>query len=232
MRAENEGNTHQLLEPDRDQIEMFVDATLRHIGDAGFISVRAFYEGEKSKSFRISPTSLKGGLGFVVDVVCDDVRRAANYPQAVVFCPPLCSFTNKDHARQDDILKGPTLSVECDQHPRRARKLLEDLLGSATVVVASGGVWRNGNAKPEDKLHLHWRLTRPAQGTDLDKLKLARTLAMRLVGGDPSNAPINHPIRWPGSWHRKGEPRLCMIDTLIADIEIDLDAALRIFARS
>jgi hypothetical protein len=61
------------------------------------------------------------------------------------------------------------------------------------------------------KLHAHWRLAVPARGAELEDLKLARTLAARLVGGDPSNMPIVHPIRWPGSWHRKAEPRLCEI---------------------
>src|SRR5262249_50448247 len=49
-----------------------------------------------------------------------------------------------------------------------------------------------------------------------------------LVGADPSNVPINHPIRWPGSWHRKREPRICEIisSTEQLDNEIDLNVAL------
>jgi hypothetical protein len=70
-------------------------------------------------------------------------------------------------------------------------------------------------------------LTRAVQGKEeLAKLKRLRRLAMRLVGGDASNVPIVHPIRWPGSWHRKREPRLCEIEALELDREIDLDAAL------
>ena len=83
-----------------------------------------------------------------------------------------------------------------------------------------------GDGESDDKLHLHWRLAKPARDGDLAKLKQARDLAARLVGGDPSNKPVCHPIRWPGSWHRKAEPRLCQIRTLNADNEIDLDAAL------
>jgi hypothetical protein len=48
----------------------------------------------------------------------------------------------------------------------------------------------------------------------------------RLVGGDTSCDPINHPVRWPGSWHRKAEPRLCQIVVQNAEVEIDLDTAL------
>ena len=57
-------------------------------------------------------------------------------------------------------------------------------------------------------------------------LKRARQLAAELVGGDPSNKPVCHPIRWPGSWHRKHDPVLCRIEEQNPDCEIDLDAAV------
>src|SRR5262249_20327565 len=62
----------------------------------------------------------------------------------------------------------------------------------------------------------------------LEKLKQAREIAARLVGGDPSNVPVCHPLRWPGSWHRKGSPRLCEIETNRPDQEIGLDEALAV----
>jgi hypothetical protein len=95
-----------LLEPDRDQLEIFADALLRYAGNDGFVSVRAFYEDDASAPFRVTPTSLKGGLKFLLDVVEDDARRAAQAPKAVVFCPPLAVFANKDHAREQDIIAG------------------------------------------------------------------------------------------------------------------------------
>src|SRR6516164_10483019 len=56
-----------LLEPNRDQIEIFVQALFRYVGKDGFISMRAFYESDDSdKPVRITPTSLAGGLGFVI----------------------------------------------------------------------------------------------------------------------------------------------------------------------
>ena len=70
---------------------------------------------------------------------------------------------------------------------------------------------------------MHWRLAEPAIGNNLSLLNRARKLATALVGGDPSNVPIVHPIRWPGSWHRKGEPRLCEIETADPDREIVLE---------
>ena len=98
-------------------------------------------------------------------------------------------FKNKDRAREQDIASGLALAVECDQHPQQARVQLEKLLGAATVVINSGGRWGNGGGEAEDKLHLHWRLAHPAQGGNLAKLKQARDLAARIVGGDPTSKP-------------------------------------------
>jgi hypothetical protein len=57
-------------------------------------------------------------------------------------------------------------------------------------------------------------------------LKQARDIAAGIVGSDPSGKSVVHPYRWPGSWHRKGEPRLCAIVALNANNEINLDEAL------
>ena len=54
----------------------------------------------------------------------------------------------------------------------------------------------------------------------------ARELATKLVGGDGTNKSIVHPIRWPGSWHRKGTPRLAKIVAFSDDNEIDLTEAV------
>jgi hypothetical protein len=213
------------LEPDRGQIEIFVEAIFRRASPLGYVSVRSFLENE-DKVFRISPASLLGGLRFLIDVAEDDARRAAQNPKPVVFCPPLATFAVKDRAREQDIAEGLALSVECDQHPRAALETLQAILGTPTVVVKSGGRWTNGGPEAEDKLHLHWRLARPAQRDNLAKLKRARDLATRVVGGDPSNKPVCHPIRWPGSWHRKSDPRLSVIEALNADREIDLEDTL------
>ena len=217
-----------LLEPDRDQIEIFTEALFRYAGKQGFVSVRAFHEDRGAKAvFRISPTPLTGGLKFLVDVAEDDARRAANDPRPVVFCPPIATFCNGRSAAAGDIVEGLALTVECDQHPQEARARLEQILGPATLVVRSGGLWTDPQTQAKhDKLHLHWRLAAPAVGNNLSVLTRARKLATALVGGDPSNVPIVHPIRWPGSWHRKGEPRLCKIESADPDREIVLELAL------
>src|SRR5262245_58998914 len=102
-------------------------------------------------------------LKFLIDVAEDDARRAANAPRPVVFCPPLAIFGNKERATEKELIAGPTLSVECDKEPEHARLVHEQRLGPATIVVRSGGIWIDptGGGK-QAKLHLHWRLIRPA----------------------------------------------------------------------
>jgi len=186
------------LEPNRDQLEIFIEGMLRHCGSDGIVSLRAFFEGDDGKSFRITNISLKGGLPFLMEAAEDDARRAANDPKPVVFCPPLATFRPdaNGRAREEDLLEAPAFSVELDQHPRAALDGLQQLLGFATLTVRSGGEWANPTTgETEDKLHAHWRLKEPARGADIAKLKRARQLATALVGGDPSNVPPCHPIR-------------------------------------
>jgi hypothetical protein len=119
-----------------------------------------------------------------------------------------------------------TISVECDERPNEARRTLKEILGPATAVVRSGGQWIDPDGAAHDKLHLHWRLASPAMDDALGKLKRARELATMIVGGDASNIPAVHCLRWPGGWHRKGAPRLCELVSVNPDVEIDLEAAL------
>jgi Protein of unknown function (DUF3987)/Primase C terminal 2 (PriCT-2) len=214
------------LEPCRDQLEVFADAIFRRAGTEGFISVRSFHD-TVSKTFRISAVPRSADFRFLIDAVVDDARRAAQFPKPIVFAPPPAIFKNNEHARDEDVIEGLTISVECDAHPQEARVKLETILGPATLWVRSGGIWINEDGQPEDKLHGHWRLQLPAGDAEgLAKLRLARELAARLVGADASGAAVCHPYRWPGSWHRKGEPRLCITDTCNPGVEVDLDVAL------
>jgi hypothetical protein len=214
------------LEPDRAQIETFVDALFRYASTGNYFSSRSFHEAAVTP-FRISAVKLNGDLSVVTNKAFKDARLAAVARKRIVFCPPIATFSNAKHAREVDLVEGLALSVECDQHAQEARAKLEELLGPATVVVASGGEWTNPESgEVSAKLHVHYRLRTPARGKDgLAKLKQARGLATAIVGGDATNKPVVHPIRWPGSWHRKKEPpRLC---TIVAktENEIDLDTA-------
>ena len=216
----------RMLEPDRDQLEKFVRAMFPY-ARSGFASLRVFPDGDKKFPPKIHGVDMRGGLGFLTETAEDHARRAAQMPERAVFAPPIATFREKDRAREIDIVLGLALSVECDKHPANARETLERLLGPATAVVASGGTFINGSG-PEPKLHLHWRLAESAHDEQTFRaLKWARELATRLAGGDPSNTPIVHPIRWPGSWHRKTTPIMCRIVAIDNDREISLDHALQ-----
>jgi hypothetical protein len=217
------------LEPDRGQIEMFVDAVFRHAGDEGYISLRSFLNDNQLlkpiRTLKLRTATPR----FLIDVAEDQARRAANNPAPAVFCPPLAVFNGASgwRAAAADLFKGLTISVECDEHPDEARCRLEEILGPATCIVRSGGQWLDPeDGLPRDKLHLHWRLAAPAAGAALDRLKSARALATAIVGGDASNVPPVHCLRWPGSWHRKKAARLCEIVFVNPEVEIDLDAAV------
>ena len=215
-----------MLEPNRKHLEAFVDAIFRR-ATRGYVSVRSFREGDISEKFRFMSAPV-ADRAFLLDVVEDEARRAAQAPFPVVFCPPLCTLSSKDSAKESDIAEGLAITAELDQHPQQARERLIAILGAPTVEVKSGGRWKNGD-KVEDKLHLHWRLARPATGADeLGKLKRARSLVSRLVDGDTSCDPVCHPVRWPGSWHRKKEPRPCkiIVQNSNVEIEIELETAL------
>jgi hypothetical protein len=62
------------LEPNRDQLEIFIEGMLRHCGNDGIVSLRAFFEVDDGKPFRITNISLKGGLPFLMGAAEDDAR--------------------------------------------------------------------------------------------------------------------------------------------------------------
>jgi hypothetical protein len=217
------------LEPDAAQIETFVNLLLRYAHPESWVNIRAFHDDASRKTFRQSPTQMKGGAEFLAKVAIDDARRAANALVPVVFCPPIASFIDGAKADEPNLAQGFSITVDLDKNPREARQTLEAILGKPTLAVASGGSWADpttGELIP--KVHLHWRLNKAAQGDNLEVLKKARKLAIALVDGDPTAAPIVHPFRWAGSWHRKDlkNPKLCQIVEQNPDVEIGLEEAL------
>jgi hypothetical protein len=217
-------------EPDRSQLETFVPALFKYATAGNWVSLRAFFEGRDLRPCKITPVKLNGDFNVLIEQAFQDAKLAASYRKKVVFCPPIATFTNPKNAKEISLAEGLALSVECDAHAQAARIKLEELLGPTTVVVESGGQWINPETnEPEPKLHLHYRLNKPATSKDDQaKLKQARKLAAVFVGADTSNITIVHPIRWPGSLHRKNDPKLCRIVSLNDDAEIDLDAALKV----
>jgi hypothetical protein len=214
--------------PDLVQIKRFVDALFKHADRKGFVSLRAFphKKGNPPPIF-IEPITLNNPQ--FLDVVAVRAGQAATWHEPAVFCPPVATFKNAKSAAESDVLEGVTLAGECDEAPGAARAKLTGWLSEPTLAMQSGGEWINSETgEIEPKLHLHWRLKTPARSPEeLKQLKEARQLLVHLVGGDPTAAPVCHPLRWAGSWHTKGEPKLAAIVSE-SENEIDLVNALDI----
>jgi hypothetical protein len=214
------------MQIDREQIETFVEGCFRHHSKGGYISLRSFFDDASNQVFNIMPI-MSGNVTMIARMAAEQAQVLGAHPRPIVFAPLLAVLSSRDHARAQDVMEGLTISIDCDSHPNESRAKLEAILGPATFVVKSGGVWVDPETGEwENKLHLHWRLAIPARSkAALDKLKEARDIATRLVGGDPSGKAVVHPYRWPGTIHRKNGEVMC--ETLrFVDREIGLEEAL------
>jgi hypothetical protein len=215
--------------PDRESVASFLDCLFRHANRESFLNLRAFNDA-KDNAPPLFIEGVRVGASDCIERICARIEEAARHVEPHVFCPPLCTFTEATGAKIDNLAEGVALSVECDANAKAAYKTLVALLGKPTVVVASGGTWINpetGQAEP--KLHFHWRLAEPTRNVaEHDWLREARELAAELVGADKTAKAIVHPMRWPGSWHRKNPnaPRIARLKAN-PDSEINLGEALQ-----
>ncbi|WP_337267887.1 DUF3987 domain-containing protein [Oryzifoliimicrobium ureilyticus] len=231
---------------DRDQIKKFCNVIFKRCVDeagnliAGRLVLRAVRNTpKKGHDFpTVSRSAITHDDG-LIDKIASAATDAARLhgDDASVFCPPVCLFSVLGKSGESDVLAGPAIAVDLDTvNPIEGKQRLETVLGPATLVVRSGGIWKGPGGELLDKLHLYWRLKRPAV-TDDEKalLKAVRKRAAELVGGDATAAPLSHPLRWPGSWHTKDEknPRICRIIGGDQEREIDLnDAAILLDAET
>lgn len=103
-------------------------------------------------------------------------------------------------ARSEHVLQMQTLVVDLDAGDIEAKLAhLVRHLGVPTLLVESGGRTTEGQAK----LHIWWRLTEPAEGTDLQRLCAMRGEIADKVGGDTHFRSAHQPIRVPGTVYRK-----------------------------
>ena len=218
------------LRADRGELGRFIGALFQHADDGTYASLRAFDQFDsKRPAALLRPVKIGRDLEGLIEAATVAAEEMANRERPIVFAPPICTFSNADRARLEDLANGLTLSVEIDEGDTlAARRRLETLLGPATIVVESGGEWSDpltGEVFP--KIHLHWRLSEPTrEESDHAKLRQARDLAARLVGADPTGKPVVHPLRWPGSWNRKAAPRMARTVAFNDATEINLNEAL------
>ena len=123
------------------------------------MSLRSFPDkgSNNDMPFKITPVKLNGDLDALIDKALRDAELAAKAKDKIVFCPPIATFSNSQHAREEDLAEGLALSIECDKDAQQARAKLVHLLGPATAVVESGGLWITDSGEQKPKLHTHHR---------------------------------------------------------------------------
>jgi hypothetical protein len=212
------------IQVDVAQLGAFTRAVLKRASPDVFISFRTFPDDDKKttplENMPARAVKVADGLDAIVAVAIKEAQRAANHERRAVFCPPIAGFSNLISAKEKDLVEGYTLTVDLDSgKPREALAKLVEILGiEPTLLIESGGITDEG----EPKLHGHWRLMKPARDGQLALLKDVRRWATKLIGSDNSSITIVHPIRWAGSLHRKGEPRICQI---LSHTENEIDLA-------
>src|SRR6201987_1826301 len=91
-----------LLEPNRDQIEIFADPMFRHAGVDGFVSLRSFTHDTKPFG-RPEAIGLNQGRRPLFDAGEDRARRAGEATGRVVFSPPVATFSNIHNAAEKGV---------------------------------------------------------------------------------------------------------------------------------
>lgn len=225
------------LAADSAVLSRFITTMFPHAQHGTYVSLRTFRDDKVDKNPWVRGLQLtRDGLAPIAAAAAAEATKAAQDHIARVFAPPVATFRGPNKAKAEDVACGLALSVECDAKPTEALATLARLIGEPTVVVLSGGEWVDPNTgEVQPKRHMHWRLAEPTTSPEgHKKLKRARDLACKLVGGDGTNIPISHPVRWPGSWHRKNirSPRLATMETCNEAREIDLATALAALERA
>ena len=133
-----------MLEPDRDQLEIFVNALFRHVGQGGYVSLRSFLPDSKVlKPIRAVVMNDNGSLIELIDVAQDQARRAATNQIPAVFCPPIAVFNSREgwQAREKTCTKASPSPSNATSAPTRRAGRWRNCSGrrlSSSVAAARG----------------------------------------------------------------------------------------------
>lgn len=201
------------LQADEAQMRRFLQSVFKRCeGVNGWVALRAFEHEREGRAVANQWAPFGAGLLPSAAKAATQVAQRTGDRRAV-FSPPVAIFGDQKNDKGDrfageaNVICAPAIAVELDREPQESLAKLVQVLGEPTVTIASGGVWEG-----QPKLHAYWRLAEPAT-TDETKalLRTARKIATKLVDGDGTAVALSHPMRWPGSWHTKAEPKLCQI---------------------
>lgn len=228
MKHENPENFP--LEADAAQMRLFLNTIFKRCaGIEGWVVLRAFEHEREGAAVVNKWVPFDKNLSLVAIETATQVANRTG-TQRAVFSPPVAVFGegmndkgDKRFGGERNVIAAPAVAVELDANPQEALSTLKGVLGEPTLVIASGGSWEG-----QPKLHVYWRLGKPARTPEeRATLKHVRLMAARLVGADESGVTLSHPMRWPGSWHTKGAPKLCEVIDVQPTRDITLEFAVK-----
>lgn len=184
--------------PDHGMISVFADVVFSYC--EGFAPVRALAEKGAPDAPPHTPfVAADHDLGAKLAMQADWAAGAG----MALFVAPGTVAAPAD-ARAESIAQTQVVLLDLDHGDIAAKRdHVVRHIGPPTLEVASGGVTAEG----QRKLHLHWRLTEPAEGEDIVTVCRARQMLAAKVGGDPAFRSAHQPIRVAGSVHAKNGVR-------------------------
>ncbi|WP_139214947.1 hypothetical protein [Palleronia marisminoris] len=142
------------------------------------------------------------GTASVTDRLISIASAAAEQQRGVFVVPG--TVISPGSAKAKDIQQTGVILVDLDHGDISAKFAhLAQYVGPPSLEVASGGVADDG----QTKLHLYWRLTEAAVGTDAARVAALRGMLASKVAGDPAFGSIHQPIRVAGTIHGKNGRR-------------------------
>ncbi|SFK77230.1 AAA domain-containing protein [Shimia haliotis] len=202
-------------EPDPEQIAQFMEVVFGYCD--GLIPVRSFID--KGQGIDGRPHNIWiEACDNTTDKMVTFANWAAREGAAVYVIPGTVAMSGQ--AKAADILQMQTVVVDIDTGDIAAKRAhLERHLGPPTMVVESGGITPEG----QRKAHVWWKLTEPAEGSDIARVTRLRGDIAAKVGGDMHFRSAHQPIRVAGSVYYKNSLKTqVQIVELNADRERDL----------
>jgi len=182
-------------EPDPEQIAQFMEVVFGYCD--GLIPVRSFIDKGQGIDGRPHNIWLEASEN-TTDKMVTFANWAAREGAAVYVIPGTVAASGQ--AKAADILQMQTVVVDIDTGDIAAKRAhLERHLGPPTMVVESGGVTPEG----QRKAHVWWKLTEPAEGSDIARVTRLRGDIAAKVGGDMHFRSAHQPIRVAGSVYYK-----------------------------
>ncbi len=202
-------------EPDPEQITQFMEVVFGYCD--GLIPVRSFIDkgqGIDGRPHNIWLDANAAAAGKMATFATWASREGA----AVYVIPGTVAAVGQ--AKAAEILQMQAVVVDIDSGDIAAKRAhLERHLGPPTMVVESGGVTAEG----QRKAHVWWKLTEPAEGSDIARVTRLRGDIAAKVGGDMHFRSPHQPIRVAGSVYYKNNLKTQVrIVELNAGLERDL----------